>query len=240
VNATGTITVTFTCGSTQVSDVNNNTYNTVSIGSQCWLKENLRVRRYNDGTEIKFDTSGGVGGNLSYQTWGGLTYGAYTIFAHDSSANLTNYGYLYNMYAVLGIATTSGAASKNICPVGWHVPSKSDWNVLLKFVDNAADTTANASLLSSIAGKLKSTSLWNSPNTGADNANSFLALPGGYRTVQGTFTLIRSDGYIWSSENGVSGSDPYGYYISFVHNSANVRRANNSFNFGASVRCVKD
>jgi hypothetical protein len=79
---------------------NSITYNTVGIGSQCWMAENLRTRLYNDNTEIRFDTSGGAGGSTS-QTWAGTgrNYGAYTIYANDSTANpsnLTSYGYLYN------------------------------------------------------------------------------------------------------------------------------------------------
>jgi hypothetical protein len=131
VNATGTITVTvFTCSTSTVTDVDGNSYNTVMIVNQCWTKENLRVRRYNDGTWIPFDNSGGPGGNGSGQTWSSLTYGAHTIYGHDSTAttgNLAVYGYLYNWYAVKGIATSGSTTYKNICPTGWHVPTDTEW-----------------------------------------------------------------------------------------------------------------
>jgi hypothetical protein len=131
VNATGTITVTvFTCSTSTVTDIDGNSYNTVMIVNQCWTKENLRVRRYNDGTWIPFDNSGGPGGNGSGQTWSSLTYGAHTIYGHDSTAttgNLAVYGYLYNWYAVKGIATSGSTTYKNICPTGWHVPSDTEW-----------------------------------------------------------------------------------------------------------------
>jgi hypothetical protein len=100
----------FSCGTSTITDINNNSYNTVSVGTQCWMKENLRVRKYNDGTEIRFDASGGVLGTTS-QTWSGmgLEYGAYTLYAHDSMAtpsNLISYGYLYNWYAASGISSS--------------------------------------------------------------------------------------------------------------------------------------
>jgi uncharacterized protein (TIGR02145 family) len=236
VNATGTITVTFTCGSTQVTDVNNNTYNTVSIGSQCWLKENLRVRRYNDGTEIKFDTSGGVGGNLSYQTWGGLTYGAYTIYGHDSTAttgNLAVYGYLYNWYAVKGIATAGSTTYKNICPTGWHVPTIFEW-----------DTLSNRLGGSSVSGgKLKSTSsLWSSQSSGADNSSGFSAIPGGSRIHNGGFDIISTYAVLWSateSDNNYAWYRFLNYYSDVLYRESNLY-PDNKKSLGASVRCLRD
>jgi hypothetical protein len=114
------------------------------IVNQCWTKENLRVRRYNDGTWIRFDNSGGTGGNGSGQTWSSLTYGAHTILGHDSTAttgNLAVYGYLYNWYAVKGIATSGSTTYKNICPTGWHVPTDTEWET------NQAVNTSGFSVL---------------------------------------------------------------------------------------------
>jgi len=108
--------------------MNGNSYNTVSIGTQCWTKENLTVRRYNDGTEIRFNNSGGSGGTTS-ETWSVLDYGAHTIYANDSLASpskLATYGYLYNWYASKGIATAGSTTYKNIYPTGWHVPTNTE------------------------------------------------------------------------------------------------------------------
>ena len=110
----------FTCGTSTVSDIDNNVYNTVTIGTQCWIKENLKVTKYNDNTAIPLNntyTSGTVS-----TVWQGLTTGAYTIYGNESStgANATNYGFLYNWYAATD--------SRKICPTGWHVPTDSDWN----------------------------------------------------------------------------------------------------------------
>ncbi|GDX47017.1 hypothetical protein LBMAG24_23450 [Bacteroidota bacterium] len=109
------------CGTT-ISDIDGNSYNTVLIGAQCWTKENLRVRRYNNGRSILFDATGGSGGSSS--TWQNLTIGAHTIYANDSTttpSNRTKYGYLYNWYAAKGIFTTGNIQSTdtlNICPSG--------------------------------------------------------------------------------------------------------------------------
>ena len=105
-------------GITTVRDIDGNTYNTVQIGSQCWIKENLRVTKYNDGSVIPLDQTGGPNGNGSGQTWSQFRNGARTVLG-NSSSNLINFGYLYNWYA--------GMDLKGICPVGWKIPSTEDW-----------------------------------------------------------------------------------------------------------------
>jgi uncharacterized protein (TIGR02145 family) len=243
VNATGTITVTaapsFTCGTSTIADYNNiNTYTTVSIGNQCWMAENLRTRLYNDGTEIRFDNSGGADGSGSGQTWGALTSGAHTLYRHDSTAspsNLTSYGYLYNWYAAKGIATAGSTTYKNICPTGWHVPTDSDWNKLIRSIDSGADTTGT-STQSSTAGTLKkSDALWET-NTGT-NTSGFSALPGGVRYSDGSFSSISYSAFFWSAtefDDNNAWFRNVGYYGSLVLRTSNYKSV------GASVRCLKD
>ena len=203
------------------------------------MAENLRVRKYNNGTDIRFDKSGTSTGSVS-QTWAGtgLNYGAYTIYAHDSTtttpSNLTKYGYLYNWYAVKGIFTTGVIASTDtlkICPSGWHVPTDAEWTTLETYLDNEAPT-------GSVGSKMKSTSsLWNSPNTGADNTSGFSALPGGYRISSGSFNRVRLYAFFWSaSENDSTNA----WIRSLNSNSGNVNRASFDESFGASVRCLRD
>jgi uncharacterized protein (TIGR02145 family) len=159
----------FTCGTT-VSDIDGNAYNTVLIGAQCWTKENLRVRRYNNGTSIPFNATGG-----SSSSWSNLTIGAHTLYAQDSmgkSSNLTKYGYLYNWYAAKGIYTTGTILPNDtlkICPSGWRVPTDADWTTL----------TTNLGGESVAGGKMKSvgTTFWIGPNIGATNESGFSALP---------------------------------------------------------------
>jgi uncharacterized protein (TIGR02145 family) len=220
-------------GTPTVTDIDNNVYNTVLIGTQCWTQSNLRVRRYSDGTQIRFDVSGGSTGDLS-PTWGanGFGYGAYTLYAHDSissPSNLTKYGYLYNWYSVVGVITDGGTSTKSLCPIGWHVPTDAEWSTLTSYLG------------SSIAGdKMKQigTTLWNSPNTGTDNSNGFTALPGGNRVVEGTFGEIGNMAGFWSSTQG---SDNSRGEVRFVYyNVASVFEADRSKPNGYSVRCLKN
>ena len=106
-------------GLATVTDVDNNVYNTVLIGTQCWMASNLRVTKYNNGTLIPLDNSGGSTGDVSPETWTTRTSGALTVYAHNAT-NLATYGYLYNWYAAKD--------TREICPAGWHVPSNAEWD----------------------------------------------------------------------------------------------------------------
>jgi len=213
----------FTCGTSTVADIDGNTYNTVLIGTQCWTKSNLKVTKYNDGTAIPLDASGGTNGITGGQTWSTRIAGAYCIFDNEASsgANATNYGFLYNWYAVTD--------SKKICPAGWHVPSDPEFTQLNNF---ASPDPGH---------KLKSTStLWRTPRNGTDNSG-FSALPGGDRSSSGQYFSLSNTSYanFWtnspypfSSTNGVQHS------IYYTSNSVDVYSENKAG--GSSVRCLKD
>jgi uncharacterized protein (TIGR02145 family) len=222
------------CGTT-ISDIDGNSYNTVLIGAQCWTKENLRVRRYNNGRSILFDASGGSGGSST--TWLNLKIGAHTIYANDSTttpSNLTKYGYLYNWYAAKGIYTTGDIQSTdtlNICPSGWHVPTDAEWTTL---------TTTELGGESVAGGKMKSigTAYWNSPNTGATNESGFSALPGGYRNLDGSFTnVILVNAVFWSATD-FDNTNAWNRYLSKDNDDVNRLYYNKSV--GASVRCLRN
>ena len=225
------------CGA-PISDIDGNIYNTVLIGAQCWTKENLRVRRYNNGTAIPFDNTSDFGGTSS--TWQNLKIGAHTIYAHDSitttPSNLTKYGYLYNWYAAKGIST-GGTILPNdtlrIGPTGWHVPTDAEWTTL----------TTELGGESVAGGKMKyvSTFYWNSPNTGATNESGFSALPGGSRDIDGSFYKISNGAFFWSATEFASSS---AWSRLLNHDNNIVSRSNlvsdSSKSVGASIRCIKD
>ena len=235
--ATASVPAFSPCGTT-ISDIDGNSYNTVLIGAQCWTKENLRVRRYNNGTSILFDASGDSGGSST--TWQNLKIGAHTIYAHDSTtttpSNRTKYGYLYNWYAAKGIYTTGNIQSTdtlNICPSGWHVPTDAEWTTL----------TTELGGESVAGGKMKSigTAYWNSPNTGATDESGFSALPGGYRNSDGSFYNIRNNAFFWSATEFDSlnaWSRSLNIYIGSVNRNNTISDYFKSV--GASVRCLRN
>jgi uncharacterized protein (TIGR02145 family) len=237
------VTPSFSCGPSTVSDIDGNIYDTVSIGTQCWTVTNLRVRRYNDSTEIRFNNSGGSGGTTS-QTWSVLNYGAHTIYANDSVAspsNLTTYGYLYNWYAAKGIANAGSTTYKNICPTDWHVPTDGEWTSLIQFI--VPTETISATVIGSqsltAGGKLKSTSttLWQTPGFPGTDNYGFSALPGGGRNDVGSFSSIRDNAFFWSAtEDGSNDA----WRRSLSNANSNVSRRDYSKTSGFSVRCLRD
>jgi uncharacterized protein (TIGR02145 family) len=212
---------------------NGYTYTTVGIGNQCWMAENLRTSKYSDGTDIPDET-------FNNNLWGELTYGARTEY-QDVIGYVSDYGYLYNWYAAKGIITDGGTSTNNICPTGWHVPTDSDWNKLVKSIDSAADTSAISGVQSStVGGNMKSmgTTYWSSESTGTNNSSGFSALPGGYRENGGFFDLIRATAWFWSATE-YDNSNAWYRYLS--HNNGSVGRYNDvSKSVGASVRCLRD
>jgi len=127
-----------------VTDVDGNTYNTISIGNQTWLTENLKVTKYNDQVPISLV--------LDDASWSTQTEPAYCYYQGDI-ANTNVYGNLYNWHVINN--------AKNVCPSGYYVPSIADWEELITFVGGNAVA----------GGKLKEMGLehWLDPNTGADN-----------------------------------------------------------------------
>jgi len=222
------------CGA-PISDIDGNVYNTVLIGAQCWTKENLRVRKYNNGRSIPFDATGGSGGSSS--TWNNLTIGAHTIYANDSTnttpSNRTKYGYLYNWYAAKGIYTTGTITSTdtlNICPSGWHVPTDTEWTTL----------TTELGGESVAGGKLKSVGTvfyWNSPNTEATNLSGFSALPGGSRIKDGSFNNLSNSAVFWRATE-VNLNNAWSSRLDY--DSDDVFRISYEKQLGASIRCLKD
>jgi uncharacterized protein (TIGR02145 family) len=166
-----------------VSDVDGNNYNTVKIGDQIWMAENLKTTKYNDGVLIPNVTG----------FWSDYTSGAYCWYNDDENTNKNTYGALYNWLAV---------NTGKLCPAGWHVPSKEDW-MLLAYYLGGPDLAG---------GKLKEsgTAHWESPNTGATNITGFTALPGGMREDASGFGIyfgsMGTTGLWWSSDPPVEGT----------------------------------
>jgi hypothetical protein len=98
-----------------VQDIDGNVYQTITIGSQVWMAENLKTTRYNDGTVIP-----NITGNKAWRT---NSTGACCYYKNKLSSK-ARFGTLYNWHAV------SRANSKNVCPSGWHVPTDAEFTKL--------------------------------------------------------------------------------------------------------------
>ena len=205
----------FTCGTSTVTDVDGNAYNTKLIGSQCWTTTNLKVTKYNDGTVIPDLTAS------TSNPW--ANSGARTEYV---AAGVTDYvgtfGYLYNWYAVNDL--------RKLCPAGWHVPTDAEWTTLTTYLGG----------VSVAGGKMKSTSsLWDAPNTDATNSSGFSVLPGGARNGMGSFGFIRGTAFLWSAtEHPIATT--FAWFHGLSSGLGNVNRSTEFKVVGASVRCLRD
>jgi uncharacterized protein (TIGR02145 family) len=212
---TGSVAPSFACGTSSVSDVDGNNYNTVQIGNQCWTQSNLKVSKYRNGDSIPT--------GLSNTAWQNTTAGAYAIY-DNNPVNDGLYGKLYNHYAVMD--------TRGLCPTGWHVPTDGEWTTLETFLGGT----------SVAGGALKSTATqptpggWLSPNTGATNSSGFSAGPGGLRIDGGAFYGVGYVGYWWSSS--LSGANAWYRLLNYGY--GNILRDNDYRPYGFSVRCLRD
>ena len=224
--------LSITTGSPTVTDASNNTYPTVTIGTQVWMAENLRTTKYRDGSNIPVVTDNTQWAN-NYNT--GATSPMMCWYNNDQATYTTNkFGALYNWYAIN--PATNG--NKNVCPTGWHVPTDAEWNVLIANLDPFYIPSSDGSQSGTAGGKMKitGTEYWLSPNTGATNSSGFSGLPGGARFF-GSFRNVSNYGDWWSSSESDTNN---AWSRTLGHNFPDVGRNTLSKFNGYSVRCVRD
>lgn len=204
------------CGT--VTDIDGNIYNTVTIGTQCWMLENLKTTKYRNGDPIQHV--------MDSTTLSSISTGAYCEYGFNSINSMV-YGKMYNLFSIID--------SRNIAPDGWHVPTQQDWETLITYL--GGDDEAGGKL------KEEGTSHWISPNY-ASNSSYFTALPGGGSYDIGTFGGKETLALFWSSTivpGGTSEPEDHGYYILLQNNSNAVTTSGYGRGMCAlSVRCVKD
>ncbi|MBN1561625.1 hypothetical protein JW998_15345 [candidate division KSB1 bacterium] len=208
-----------------VEDIDGNVYQTVKIGNQWWMAENLKVGHYRNGQEIAEISDA--------SEWMNSKIGACCIY-DNNPANAEIYGRLYNWYAV--------SDNRDIAPIGWHVPTEEEWQQLeIHLGINPSDVNNNGDRGTDEGGKLKEigTVHWRSPNAGATNESGFSALPGGLRSTQGEFSSIGETTYMWSSSESET-NDVNGWEHNLWYNTASIGRHAQNKAGGFSVRCVKD
>jgi len=223
---TSTIAIKMIASAGTVTDADGNVYQTVKIGNQEWMAENLRVTKYNDGTPIPFDTS--------RATWSSASTPKYCYYQNTTNADtIKRFGAIYNGFVV------SSSNSKKIAMAGWHVPSDAEWSTLQNYLTGSGynwdGTKTNDKTAKSLAAKA---GWYRDSTTGAigcdltkNNASGFSALPGGQRDLNGWFDGMGSFGYWWSA----SGSNHH--YLYYCYGNLGGSGVGNTA--GISVRLVK-
>ena len=206
-----------------VTDIDNNSYKTIQVGTQTWMAENLRVTRYSNGVAIS---------NVVDNTqWANNISGAWCYNNHDQSNNIP-FGKLYNWYAAVN--------SNNICPTGWHVPTDGDWNILIQHLDLSYIPFTNDVQSSIAGGKMKSTGLtyWIEPNQGANNLSGLSALPNGDRIEAGQFVASPGQLSYWWSSSQSSSTTAVNRVL--IYSNGNMNRFSANMARGLAIRCIKD
>ena len=199
------------CGQPFTDARDGKVYTTVSIGSQCWMAENLNVGVRIDGFQDQANNS--IIEKYCY---------------NDDNTNCNTYGALYQWNEAMQYLTTPGV--QGICPTGWHLPSDAEWTALTDFLGGE----------SIAGGKMKETGTahWLYPNTGATNSSGFTALPGGNRDNNGYFVNLTTTASFWSSTE-YSSTRAWHRHL-YYDNEGVTRCYYNTKADGFSARCVHD
>jgi uncharacterized protein (TIGR02145 family) len=197
----------------QVVDFDGNVYDTVTIGTQVWLKQNLKTTHYRNGLPIPAVSDSA--------TWTILTTGARCYYENDSATFDSVYGALYNWYAVND--------NNELCPEGWHVATDAEWTNLGIFL--GGEMVAG--------GKMKEagTAHWLSPNAGATNSSGFTGLPGGMRGLTSVYQYLTENGLWWASTQQ-SSANAWSRYLWYMNTGLDQNPAPKYAGF--SIRCIRD
>jgi len=197
---------------TTVIDIDGNVYETIQIGEQLWMAENLKVTHYNDGDSISYPSD---------EDWNSFDEGQHGVYDNDP-ANADIYGNLYN-FAVI-------EDERGVCPIDWHVPSDGEWAILTDYLGGDA------------GGKMKEEghehwSYWSDEITEeATNASGFTGLPAGSHG-NGVYSYMGIYGYFWSSSEGNSYN---AWSRGLAYDGSGVNRYNFNKQHGFSIRCLGD
>jgi uncharacterized protein (TIGR02145 family) len=191
-------------------DADSNIYETVTLGTQTWMAENLKTKKFRNGELIPTTTLNVTNETKPVYQW------AY----NDDQAIAKVYGRLYTWYAATD--------SRNICPTGWHVPSDTEWETLKTYLGGFT-----------VGGQLKDrdTTYWKSPNIGGSNKTGFKGLGEGYRTADGVYVSLKVSSYFWSSTENTS---VLGWGQALHYNDSLIVRGGYFKQAGVGVRCLKD
>jgi uncharacterized protein (TIGR02145 family) len=206
------------CGQSFTDFRDGKTYNTVLIGTQCWMKQNLNVGSLISGTVTQ--TNNGVIEKYCYE---------------NKEDSCTVYGGLYQWDEYMNYTPQSSSnpsGRQGICPSGWHIPSDAEWLQLVNFLGGNGVA----------GGKMKEagTSHWKSPNYGATNSSGFTALPAGTRDIDGTFDDKNLGAFLMSATEAEY-TPPVSVWCQYlVYTVEYALRYDFNKSYGMSGRCIKD
>ena len=215
-----------------ITDIDGNTYQVVQLGSQCWMRENLRVTKFATGTSIT------LGSSTSSST-------PYRYYPNGDTNKVSIYGYLYNWPAAMngaGSSSSNPSGVQGVCPDGWHLPSKAEWTQLTNYVSSQPSYLCNSNA-SYIAKALAYTSGWEGAvgvcNVGVypslNNATGFGIVPAGYYYESYFFFHERAE--LWSTSVP---SVTYTNTFSLEYCEPDVFMSVSYACCGLSVRCLRD
>lgn len=200
-----------------IADREGNSYETISIGTQVWMKQNLNTAFYRNGDSIPYLASD--------TAWSNANSGAFCMQTETPDAEFF-FGKLYNWHAL--------ADPRGLCPEGFHIPADEEWLQMETFLGGKGGA----------GGKMKTkgiqeegSGLWFSPNSGASNSSGFSGIPGGYRKPEGVLFSLGQYGYWWTS-SAVDEANAWYRSLSFLNPASN--RNFSSKISGKSIRCIRD
>ena len=194
-----------------VTDFDGNVYQTVKIGNQWWMAENLRTTHYYDGTAIPL--------SIVTKTVSADDYKDYFLYPNNDVNNVPTYGLLYSW---------SVTTKKSLLPDGWVLADTTAWAELAAYVGGK----------SIAGGKLKSTSvIWTAPNSSATDDYGFNAIPAGDCNTAG-FTVFGQQARYWTSQV-VDPGQAGRIYVLLSYNSAAITKGQYRNVNTLSLRFVK-
>lgn len=227
-------------GTPTVTDIDGNTYETVQIGIQCWMAENISTTHYPNGDMIPHMADSTQWDELLDSN----TADAYCFYENYI---YSEYGAIYTYAAAIGDNwERDNTDGQGICPDGWHLPDNDEWSVMVEYLiangynwDGSASGDKTAKSLAYNSGWTESEETGDVGNNQySNNSTNFSALPGGRRSNAGSvFFGAEQLGYWWTA---TATNENYANYRGIYYSNDFV--VNNSINkaFGFSVRCVKN
>ena len=228
--------ISFATPKLTVTDADGNVYQTIQIGTQLWMSENLKSTKFCNGDPIPFSNS--------------------TIFWNDDEKTTP----AYNAYFFRGIKNytyngNTAIDSRNPCPCGWRVPNNNDWAILSIFLENDWITNQFGGYSRTAGQKLKSigniedgTGLWYKSNYLGTNASGFNALPfGTYRSEYDSngilsFSIVGGGSEVILLSSNTSMMDTYlmVHFISLGNRDNYFSTSYSYRNRNGSIRCIKN